>query len=106
MTIGRSEKADVPLDDPGVWPAHCQIAWRPEGLVLEVVPSAITSVNGVTVPRAVLRNGDTITLGAVNLRFGFSPVRQRSPTFIEWLTWIALGLLCLGQVAAIYWLAP
>jgi pSer/pThr/pTyr-binding forkhead associated (FHA) protein len=104
VTVGRSEDSDVPLDEPGVWPSHCKINWLAEGLVLEVEPDALASVNDVPSPRAVLRNGDLITLGGVTLRFNFSPVRQSGAAFREWMTWIALGALCLGQVAAIYWL--
>ena len=104
MTIGRLEQSDVPLEEPGVWPCHCKIHWRSEGLVLEVEPGALVSVNDVPVPRALLRNGDLLTLGGVTLRFSFSPVKQRSAAVREWLTWIALASLCLGQVAAIYWL--
>ncbi len=103
MSVGRSEQSDVPLDEPGVWPCHCKIHWQQEeGLVLEVEPDALASVNGVPMPRALLRNGDIITLGGVTLRFSLSPVRQSSAALIEWLTWIALGLLCLGQMAVIY----
>ena len=104
VTIGRSDQSDVSLDDPGVWPSHCRIDWLPEGLVLEVEPDALASVNGEPVPRSLLRNGDLITLGGVTMRFSLSPVRQTSAVLREWLTWIALGALCLGQVAAIYWL--
>jgi predicted component of type VI protein secretion system len=104
MTVGRSEQSDVSLDEPGVWPCHCKIQWREEGLVLEVEPDALASVNGEPMPRALLRNGDRITLGGVTLRFSLSPVRQSSAVLREWLTWIALGALCLGQVAVIYWL--
>lgn len=104
ITVGRSEQSDVSLDEPGVWPFHCTIHWQAEGLVLEVDPDALASVNGVPMPRALLRNGDMITLGSVTLRFNLSPVQQSSAALREWLTWIALGLLCLGQVAVIYWL--
>src|SRR5271163_4001766 len=76
MTVGRSEHSDVSLDEPGVWPSHCKIHWQPEGLVLEVEPDALASVNGVPMPRALLRNGDTITLGGVTLRFNLSPLQQ------------------------------
>jgi predicted component of type VI protein secretion system len=104
ITVGRSEQADVPLEEPGVWPSHCQIHWRQEGLVLEVESGALASINGVPTPSVLLRDGDMITLGGVSLRFSLSPLRQSSLAFTEWLTWIALGALCLGQVAAIYWL--
>jgi len=104
ITIGRSDQADVSLDEPGVWPCHCKIQWLQEGMVLEVEPDALASVNGMPMARALLRNGDMITLGSVTLRFSLSPIRQSSAAVREWLTWIALGALCLGQVAAIYWL--
>src|SRR5277367_3471840 len=104
ITVGRSEQSDVSLDEPGVWPCHCKIHWQQEGLVLEVEPDALASVNGVPMPRALLRNGDMITLGGVTLRFSLSPIQQSSAVLRQCLTWIALCALCLGQVAVIYWL--
>jgi hypothetical protein len=94
------------LDDPGVWPRHFQIDWQREGLILEVEPDALLSLNDSPVRRAVLRNGDVLTLGAVRIRFSLSPVRPSSLAAREGLTWIALGALCLGQVALIYALLP
>jgi predicted component of type VI protein secretion system len=105
VTIGRSEQSDVVLDEPGVWPSHCKIHWRSDGLLMEVEPNALASVNGVPTPQSILRNGDTITLGGVTLRFSLSAVDQGSLAWREWLTWLALGALCVGQVAAIYWLS-
>lgn len=102
LTIGRSDQADIVLEEPGVWPLHCKIHMCADGLALEVDPEALASVNGVPVPQALLRNGDTITLGGAMLRFGFTPVRQHSLSLREWLTWIALGALCLGQIWLIY----
>jgi hypothetical protein len=40
----------------------------------------------------------------LKIRFSLGPVRQSSMAAREWLTWIALGALCLGQVALVYWL--
>jgi len=91
-------------DDPGVWQRHFLIDWRSEGLVLEAEAGALLSVNDTPVQRAVLRNGDIITQGALKIRFSLAPVRQSSLAPREWLTWIALGALCLGQVALVYWL--
>jgi hypothetical protein len=93
---------DLSLDDPGVWQRHFLIDWRPEGLVLEAEPDALLSVNDSPARQTVLRNGDIITLGALKIRFSFSPVRQSSLAPREWMTWIALGALCLGQVALVY----
>jgi pSer/pThr/pTyr-binding forkhead associated (FHA) protein len=104
IRAGREPGLDLSLDDPGVWKRHFLIDWRPEGLVLEAEPEALLSVNDSPVQHAVLRNGDIITLGALKIRFSFSPLRQSSLAPREWLTWIALGALCLGQVALVYWL--
>jgi hypothetical protein len=71
---------------------------------LEAEPDALLSVNDAPAQRAILRNGDIITLGALKIRFSFSPVRQFSLAPREWMTWIALAALCLGQVALVYWL--
>ena len=90
------------LDEPGVWPRHFRITWAPEGLILEAEPDALISVNGAAVRRGLLRNGDIITLGSLRIRFSLGPVRQFSMAVREWLTWIALGALCLGQVALVY----
>jgi len=105
VVVGRAEQSDVVLDDAGVWPSHCKIHWRADGLFLEVEPNALASVNGAPTPHTILRNGDTITLGGVTLRFSLGAIRQGSLMWREWLTWIALGALCVGQVAAIYWLS-
>jgi hypothetical protein len=93
---------DLPLDEPGVWQRHFLIDWRAEGLVLEAEAEALLSVNDTPVQRALLRNGDIITLGALKIRFSLTPVRQSSLAPREWLTWIALGALCLGQIALVY----
>jgi predicted component of type VI protein secretion system len=99
---GRAADADLPLDDPGVWQRHFLIDWRAEGLILEAESEALLSLNDNPVQRSLLRNGDIITLGALKIRFSLSPVRQSSLTLREWLTWIALGALCFGQIALVY----
>jgi len=102
IRVGRAEGSDLSLDEPGVWPRHFLIVWQPEGLILEAEPDALVSVNDAAVRRVVLRNGDVITLGSLRLRFSLSSVRQSSMAAREWLTWIGLGALCLGQVALVY----
>lgn len=93
---------ELPLEEPGVWQRHFQINWRPEGLLIEAEPEVLLNVNDSPTQRAVLRNGDILTLGALKIRFSFSPVRQSSLALRECLTWMALGALCLGQVALVY----
>ncbi len=106
VQIGRSPKSDLCLDDEGVWEQHLVVNLRPDNAVEAVVPEpALASVNGKPFREAVLQNGDVLALGALELRFGISPTHQRSLRWREVLTWIALGMLTLGQVALIYWLA-
>jgi predicted component of type VI protein secretion system len=102
LRAGRSQDSDLALDDPGVWSRHFQIDWQADGLVLNVEPNALLDVNDAPVRRAILRNGDVMTVGAVRIRFSLSPVQISSQAAVEWLTWLALGALCLGQVALIY----
>ena len=104
IRAGRAAESDLPLDETGVWQRHFLIDWRGEGLVLEAEADALLSVNDTPVQRSLLRNGDIITLGALKIRFSLSPVRQSSLALREWLTWIALGALCLWQVSLVYWL--
>jgi hypothetical protein len=103
--VGRSAQDSLVLDDPGVWDRHFKIDVRAgEGAVLAAAGDALTILNGHATRESALRNGDTIEAGSVKLRFGLSPTRQSSLGFREWMTWIGLGALCLGQVALVYWL--
>lgn len=102
MLVGRAADGDLSLEEPGVWPRHFQITRQGRDLVCQAEPNALLSVNGVQVDRAVLRNGDVISIGALKIQFALSPVRQSSLRPCEWLTWAALALLCLSQVVLIY----
>jgi hypothetical protein len=102
IRVGRDAGLDLTLDDPGVWQRHFVIDKCQEGLVIETEPQALLSINDAPAQRAVLRNGDVITAGALKIRFSFAPVRQSSLAPRESLTWIALGALCLVQVALVY----
>ncbi len=106
VQIGRSAKSNLCLDDEGVWEQHLLVNLRPDHGVEAIVPEpALASINGKPFREAVLQNGDVLALGAMEVRFGISPTRQRSLGWRELLTWIALAMLTLGQVALIYWLA-
>ena len=102
LQVGRSAEADLSLEEPGVWPRHFRITRQGPQLVCQAEPSALLSVNGVPVDRAVLRNGDVISIGALKIQFALSPVRQSTLRARECLTWAALALLCLGQIVLIY----
>jgi pSer/pThr/pTyr-binding forkhead associated (FHA) protein len=106
IRAGRGPDQDLPLEEPCVWPRHFRIDLDGGKLLLAVEPQALLHINDAPVQNGLLRNGDIITLGALKIRFSLSPVRQTSQALREWLTWIALGALCLGQVALVYLLIP
>ncbi len=105
VRIGRSAAADLQLEEDGVWDQHLQIDFTPaEGIVLRALPHALVTVNGQPVQQTVLRNGDSIDVGSLRLRFSLSETRQVGLRFREGLTWAAIAAICLGQVGLIYWL--
>jgi pSer/pThr/pTyr-binding forkhead associated (FHA) protein len=107
VRIGRALANDLRLDDPGVWDEHLELALRPAaGFVLTTRPNALATVNGQPAQSALLRNGDRIEFGSVKLRFWLGEARQRGLRSREWLVWTAIAVICLGQVALIYWLLP
>jgi pSer/pThr/pTyr-binding forkhead associated (FHA) protein len=107
VRIGRSATADLRLEDDGVWEQHIEVALeRSEGFILRTQGHALASVNGQPVEQATLRNGDVIGLGALQLRFSLAETRQAHLSLREWLTWVAIGAITLGQIVIIYWLLP
>lgn len=104
--VGRSPQAALVIEEPGVWDRHAEFALRAgEGVMVSTVGDASIVVNGQPVRQAVLRNGDLLEAGSVKLRFGLAPTQQHGLRLREAMTWIGLALVCLGQVALIYWLA-
>jgi predicted component of type VI protein secretion system len=106
IRIGRSPEDDLQIADPGVWDHHLRIELR-EGrhAAFVATPDALTTVNGQPAQDASLRSGDIINLGSLRLQFGLSPTTHRRLRLRETLTWIALTLLSLGEIALIYALA-
>ncbi len=105
VRIGRAPDADLQLEEPGVWSRHARLSLQPgAGFVLGAESAAAVLVNGEPVTEARLRNGDTIELGAVKLRFWLTPTEQRNQRLREWLAWAGIALVSLGQVALVYWL--
>ena len=105
VRIGRAASCALELEEPGVWDSHAQLQFsRKEGYVLQTEPNALASVNNQPVERTVLRNGDLVQLGSVKLQFWLSAPRQVGLRYREWLTWTAITVISLGQMALIYWL--
>ena len=106
FSIGRSSASVLALEDVGVWDQHVEISIKPEeGVVLKSSVEAATLLNGERIQEAILRNGDLIDVGSVKLRFSLSPTLQSGLRVRENSTWVALVMVCLGQVVLIYWLA-
>ncbi len=105
VRIGRSAGADLRLEEKGVWDQHIEIDLDlTEGFVLNAQGEASARVNGRGVERAVLHNGDGIEVGSVKLQFWLGETRQGGLRLREWLTWMGIGALSLGQVGLIWWL--
>ncbi len=103
VRIGRSKAADLQLEEDGIWEQHLQIDFNPaEGFVLTSHPDALTSLNGQPFTHAALRSGDTLQLGSSELQFWLSDTRQGGLRLREWLTWTAIGLVCVSQILLIY----
>lgn len=74
--IGRSERADICIDDTGVSREHAKLVWTLQGVVnlIDMGSTNGTAVNGHRVDVAVLRPGDRVQLGPeVELWFGHAP---------------------------------
>lgn len=103
--INRSAGADLRLEQPGVWESHLELRrdWD-RGILLKADANALTLLNGEPAREELLKNGDTIELGDVRLRFWLGAVRQTGIRVRENVTWIALGLLTCVQAVLAYWL--
>jgi pSer/pThr/pTyr-binding forkhead associated (FHA) protein len=105
VRVGRSANSDLQLEEPGVWDDHLKVSLDPaEGFVVETQANAIAGINGQPVERAVLRNGDVIEIGSVKLQFWLSAPRQRGQGVREAFVWTLITLVCLAQIALVYWL--
>lgn len=77
LTVGRSEAADLWLDDPEVSALHCELAATPDGVVLRDLSSTNgTFVAGVRLAEGILTEACEIQVGDSRLAFMPSPYRQ------------------------------
>jgi pSer/pThr/pTyr-binding forkhead associated (FHA) protein len=105
VRIGRSNQAEVRLEEQGVWDKHALIDLRPgDGFVLKAEPDALVSLNTHPTREALLKNGDIIQLGGARLQFWLTPMKQRGLAPREWLAWAGIIVITLGQVGLVYWL--
>jgi hypothetical protein len=105
VRIGRSAANDLQLEENGVWDDHLELGFDlAQGFVLTSKTDALVSVNGETVQTTRLRNGDSIEVGSVQIRFWLAATRQRGLRLREWSVWCVVAAISLGQVALVYWL--
>jgi predicted component of type VI protein secretion system len=99
VRIGRSASCDLQLEEPGVWNEHFTIEIHPgTGIVLQAFPDALVTANGQLVQHTVLRNGDTVEVGALKMRFWLSEASQgRSGS--GWLLAFLIGAVWAAQIA-------
>ena len=106
VRIGRAPDCAFRLEEDGVWDRHLLFEFSPaEGVILTVQPGALASLGSQPIQRAVLRNGDLIEIGSLKLQFWLSETRQVRLEVREWLTWLAIAAVTLGQIVVIYWLS-
>jgi len=104
VRIGRAANANLSIEEAGVWDDHLRVTVESEGFVLETQGGALASVNSQPVQRAALRNGDVIEMGSAKLQFWLSEARQRGQGFREAFVWTLVVVVCLAQIALVYWL--
>ena len=106
VRVGRAANDELQLEDAGVWENHLQINFNTQkGFLLTARPDALAVINGQPLEQAIpLRNGDTIEIGSAKIQFWLAATWQTGLRVREWATWAAIGAICLGQVALVYWL--
>ena len=103
VRVGRRADMDLQIEDDGVWDDHFQLSLDPQsGFHISAQPGVLLAVNQAPVPAARLRNGDVITVGAVQISFRLSPTRQKSLRLREWFVWGLLATLTVGQLVLIF----
>ena len=105
VRIGRSAANDLSLEEDGIWDQHFELTFdRTEGFVLTACPDALVTVNHEPAQTVRLRNGDSIEVGAVRMRFWLGEVRQRGLRLREWFVWALILAVSVGEIAVVYWL--
>ena len=105
VRIGRSAANDLPLEENGIWDEHFELTFdRAEGFVLTACPDALVTVNHEPAQTVRLRNGDSIEVGAVRMRFWLGEPHQRGLRLREWFVWTLILAVSVGEIAVVYWL--
>jgi pSer/pThr/pTyr-binding forkhead associated (FHA) protein len=101
--IGRAPQNDLTLEDDGVWDQHLALEFlETKGFQLSTLANAISAVNGKPVEKAMLRNGDVITLGSAKIQFWLAPAPQRGLLLRENFVWALLILVTVAQFIILF----
>ena len=106
MTIGRGSDCQLQLTDDGVWEHHLEIDLDEDGrFIVRPAPDAATALNEEPVKEPhPLRNGDTLSLGAVKLQFWLGSVQQTGLRIQESSVWAMLAAVVVAEVVLMLWL--
>ncbi|MGE3315534.1 MAG: FHA domain-containing protein, partial [Planctomycetaceae bacterium] len=69
LLIGRSLTSDVQIDDESVAPMHCRISWNRDAYEVSAGSTDGVDLNGTLVRRSLLRPGDLLRIGPVDIQF-------------------------------------
>lgn len=69
VSIGSHSSNDIRIDEEGVETLHCRIAWNKKAFEAVAAGMEGFEVNGNVVQRAVLKQGDVLRFGTVDLKF-------------------------------------
>ncbi|HSA00349.1 MAG TPA: FHA domain-containing protein [Candidatus Paceibacterota bacterium] len=101
--VGRGVAMDARFEDEGVWDFHLELAWdRRKGFWARRQGEALATINGQPFQDQLLRNGDLIGMGAVQLRFSLSETVYRNPAWRESMVWILLSAVLIAELGLVY----
>ncbi len=80
MTIGSHSSCDLRIDEEGVEIMHCRISWTKDNWEAVAAGTSPFDLNGTPVQRAILKSGDTLRFGTVDVKFhGGATVEDTPP---------------------------
>ena len=69
VSIGSHSSNDISLNEAGVEVLHCRIAWAKSGYEALAAGGQGIEVNGALVQRAMLKSGDVLRFGEVDVLY-------------------------------------
>lgn len=69
LTIGSHSSTDITVDEDDVEIMHCRISWGKQGFEAVAAGTAPVTINGNLVKNAILKPGDVLQFGTVDIRY-------------------------------------